>query len=248
MRSDLFDISERLYVPIEQIAMPSDISIFGTSFGESSYYSDYAGIGKKYAPQRVLEIGVRFGYSGIAITSGALVGGAKPPVTYVGLDAEQFSGHTREQGSGDYRSNAVAAENFRRFRPGVEATFFTCDTRNGLPEDVLAQKFDLINVDGDHSYEGAYGDLCRVWPLLNPGGIIIVDDLGMVDVKRAVDQFRDEHTVDLEGFQIYPNERTFAIFKRWDGPKATVVEPEPSSAPEVAPATFRKPRGRPRKR
>ena len=214
MRSDLFDISERFYVPIEKIAIPSDISIFGDSYGEKSYYQDFAGLGKKYTPQRVLEIGVRFGYSGIAITSGALAGGVPSSMTYVGLDAEFFSGHTNDQAYGNYRSNAVAAENFKRFRPGVDATFFTCDTRQGLPEEVTQQQFDLINVDGDHSYEGAYGDLQRVWPLLAPGGLIIVDDTGMVDVKRAVEQFRDEHTAELEGFQWHLNERGFAIFKR----------------------------------
>lgn len=214
MRSDFFDSSERMYVPIEQIAIPSDISIFGTHYGSHSYYGDFAGIARKYTPQRVLEIGVRFGYSGIAITSGALAGGAPSPVIYVGLDAEFFSGHTNDQAYGNYRSNAVAAENFKRFRPGVEAMFHTCDTRQGLPPEVLTQQFDLINVDGDHSYEGAYGDLQRVWPLLAPGGLIIVDDTGMVDVKRAVEQFRDEHTAELEGFQWHLNERGFAIFKR----------------------------------
>ena len=108
----------------------------------------------------------------------------------------------------------MAAENFKRFRPGVDATFFTCDTRQGLPEAVLTQQFDLVNVDGDHSYEGAYGDLQRVWPLLAPRGVIIVDDLGMVDVRRAVEQFRDEREAELEGYQVHPNERIFAIFLR----------------------------------
>lgn len=214
MRSDLFSDEERMYVPIEQIAMPSDISIFGTHFGEKTYYASYAGIARKYAPRRVMEIGVRFGYSGIAITSGALAGGASPPVWYVGVDAEFFGGYTRDQGYGNYRSNAVAAENFKRFRPGVETEFFTCDTRNGLPEAILTRRFDLINVDGDHSFEGAYGDLNRVWPLLAPGGIIIVDDIGMADVKRAVEQFRDEREAELDGFAWHHNERGFGIFKR----------------------------------
>lgn len=243
MRDNLFSNEERMYVPIEQIAIPSDISIFGSHFGEQSYYADFAGIAKKYAPQRVLEIGVRFGYSGIAMTSGALAGGATPPVQYVGLDAEFFSGHTKDQGYGNYRSNAVAAENFKRFRPGVDAEFFTCDTRNGLPESVLAKQFDLINVDGDHSYEGAYGDLCRVWPLLAPGGVIIVDDTGMADVKRAVEQFRDEHALDLEGFAWHQNERGFAIFLRSGErplpeakktPKEEALEAETKSGKEAA--------------
>lgn len=214
MRSDLFSHTERMYVPIEQIAIPSDLSIFGSHFGERSYYADFAGIARKYAPSRILEIGVRFGYSGIAMTSGALAGGAEAPITYVGCDAEFFSGPMPEDHYNNYRSNAVAAENFRRHRPGVEAEFYTCDTRNGLPECLLPYRFDLINVDGDHSFEGAYGDLCRVWPLLAPGGVILVDDTGMEGVRRAVEQFRDEHQAELEGFQWHANERGFAIFLR----------------------------------
>lgn len=214
MRGDLYQLSERMYVPIEQVAIPTDITIFGTHFGENTYYADYAGIGRRYAPKRVLEIGVRFGYSGIAITSGALAGGARPPVQYVGLDAEFFAGNTNDERYSNYRSNAIAAENFRRYRPGVEATFYTCDTRNGLPDEILIQQFDLINVDGDHSYEGAFGDMNRVWSLLASGGIMIVDDTGMEGVRRAVEQFRNEHAGELEGFQWHSNERGFAIFKK----------------------------------
>lgn len=213
MRADLFDVSERMYVPIEQIAIPSDISIFGTDFGQHTYYASYAGIARKYAPRHVLEIGVRFGYSGLALCLGALAGGAGR-VSYVGLDAEFFSDSARENTYGLYRSNAVAAENFRRFCPEAETEFHTCDTRLGLPESVLKQSFDLINVDGDHSYEGCYGDLQRTWPLAALGCVVVVDDLGMVDVKRAVEQFRGEHASELEGFQYHVNERTFAIFLR----------------------------------
>lgn len=214
MKADLFSISDRMYVPIEQIAQPSDISIFGTHFGESSYYADFAGIGRKFAPWRVLEIGVRFGYSGIAITSGALAGGAPPPVVYVGVDAQMFSGSTRDGEVTGALSNVVAEANFRKFRPGVDATFYGADTLKGLPAAVLNQQFDLINVDGDHSFEGAYGDLCRVWPLLASGGVVIVDDIGMADVKRAVEQFRDEREADLAGFQLHSNERGFALLQR----------------------------------
>ena len=214
MSTPIFNASERLYVPIEQIAIPSDISIFGSHFGENSYYADLAGVARKYVPQHILEIGVRFGYSGIALTSGALAGGAGPPVTYVGLDAEFFSGPLPDDAYGNYRSNAVAAENFRRFRPGVETEFHTCDTRLGLPKAILTRRFDLINVDGDHSFAGAYGDLTRVWPLLNQGGLILVDDMGMADVRRAVEQFRDEYAADLAGYQVHQNDRGLALLRR----------------------------------
>lgn len=231
MRQDLYTLADRMYVPIEQIAVPSDLSIFGTHFGESTYYADFAGVAKKYAPRRILEIGVRFGYSGIAMTSGALAGGAPAPLEYVGCDAEFFSNPECPNDSyALYRSNAVAAENFKRFRPGVDAEFYTCDTRRGLPEAIAGRQFDLINVDGDHSYEGAFGDLQRVWPLLAPGGVIIVDDTGMVDVKRACEEFRDLHRDELEGFCWHANERGFAIFLR----KAAAVPEIPVETPLAA--------------
>lgn len=37
--------------------------------------------------------------------------------------------------------------------------------------------FDLITVDGDHSYEGAKEDLCDVLPRLKIGGAIVFDDI-----------------------------------------------------------------------
>jgi predicted O-methyltransferase YrrM len=38
-------------------------------------------------------------------------------------------------------------------------------------------RFDLITVDGDHSAEGAYRDLCDVAPQLQPGGVLVFDDI-----------------------------------------------------------------------
>lgn len=215
MRSDLFHASERMYVPIEKIAHPSDISIFGAHFGEQTYYADFAGIARKYAAARILEIGVRYGYSGIAMCRGAVAAGITQP-RYVGLDAEFFSGPGDDDVYGLYRSNAVAAENFKRFASEARASFYTCDTRQGLPAFLLKLKFNLINVDGDHSYEGCYGDLCRVWPRAAPGCIVIVDDMGMVNVKCAVEQFRDERAAagELAGFCWHLNERGMAIFQK----------------------------------
>lgn len=51
----------------------------------------------------------------------------------------------------------------------------------GRSVDVLptlsARSFDLIYVDGDHSYEGCRGDLLESLRLLRPGGIVCGDDL-----------------------------------------------------------------------
>jgi predicted O-methyltransferase YrrM len=38
------------------------------------------------------------------------------------------------------------------------------------------QSFDLIYVDGDHTYQGVYADALQAWPLLKPNGWMIFDD------------------------------------------------------------------------
>lgn len=51
---------------------------------------------------------------------------------------------------------------------------------------------DFVFVDGDHSYEGCWGDLEAWWPHLKEGGYMAIHDYGpsvWPDVKRAVDRF-----------------------------------------------------------
>jgi predicted O-methyltransferase YrrM len=55
-----------------------------------------------------------------------------------------------------------------------------------LPHDVT---FDLINVDGDHSPGGAAQDLCDVWPLLRPGGLLCFDDTDRLELSDVYNTF-----------------------------------------------------------
>lgn len=50
--------------------------------------------------------------------------------------------------------------------------------------------FDLLWIDGDHSFSGCSGDINRWWPRLRPGGDMLLHDcyLGS-DVMDAVNQF-----------------------------------------------------------
>ena len=41
-----------------------------------------------------------------------------------------------------------------------------------------AGSFDVVLVDGDHSYYGALDDLRNAWPLVSPGGYLVFDDVG----------------------------------------------------------------------
>jgi len=46
--------------------------------------------------------------------------------------------------------------------------------------------FDVILVDGDHSYDYALADIALAVPFLRPGGYLLVDDAGYYQVRDAV--------------------------------------------------------------
>lgn len=209
----LFDRSDRYVVPIDTIAHPRDINIFSGHFGGATYYADYAGIARRYESGSILEIGVRYGYSGLALCLGAAAGGRKNLV-YVGMDAQFFSGPEPTDYQQGRLSNTIAIENFEKHAPWVHASIFSVDTqKQPFPDEVTSQQYELINVDGDHSYEGCWRDMTQCWSLLIPGGIMIVDDTGMEGVRKAIDDFIVECYVEPD-WQFYTNERGFAILRR----------------------------------
>lgn len=59
-----------------------------------------------------------------------------------------------------------------------------------MPE--KAEAFDLVLVDGDHSYEGGMADLVNTWPLLKPGCAVLFHDISHPahpDLLRCFDEF-----------------------------------------------------------
>jgi predicted O-methyltransferase YrrM len=65
--------------------------------------------------------------------------------------------------------------------------------------------FDLIYVDGDHTYEGCLNDSIHAWRMLEPGGILIWDDyhkrnLSFPHVPQAVDRFLEDHAGQWQEF------------------------------------------------
>lgn len=71
--------------------------------------------------------------------------------------------------------------NFDHIKPilnsfGASATFHQGDSGVTVPN--ILGSFDLILVDGDHSFEAAYTDLTNAWPLLRSGGLLVLDDIG----------------------------------------------------------------------
>ena len=59
---------------------------------------------------------------------------------------------------------------------------------------------DAAFIDGDHSYEGALGDLQAVWPKLKNGATVVIHDTNMEPVMKALKEFATEKELDLRGF------------------------------------------------
>jgi predicted O-methyltransferase YrrM len=68
---------------------------------------------------------------------------------------------------------------------------FLCEgSQTALPRFVLeGRRFDLAFLDGDHKFEAIFLDLYYAHRLVRPGGAILVDDIWMPSVDRAVRYF-----------------------------------------------------------
>lgn len=126
--------------------------------------------------KRVLEVGSYFGLSTICIAQSAK--------SVVAVDTH------------DGRATAIPQNTYETFRGnierhGVKNVGAFVGTLAGYAENAPAGAFDLIFIDGDHSYEGVAADIGAALPLLAPGGLIAFHDYrSEIDpgVTRAVDE------------------------------------------------------------
>lgn len=73
--------------------------------------------------------------------------------------------------------------------------FHDGDSKETVPK--IEGLFDLILVDGDHSYEGASADMENSWSKLAPGGYMVIDDLihpAHSYLCGLVDRFEESHS------------------------------------------------------
>lgn len=121
----------------------------------------------------IAEIGVRAGYSGLAMLLGAT--GAR----YIGFEAD----------AGNYGGVQGITERARaRVFAGLEHEIRYVDTGSLLE---IRDHVDLFHVDGDHSYDGAMHDIELAWRCSN---FVLVDDYEYIrPVQAATDHFIVTH-------------------------------------------------------
>lgn len=206
----LFSRADRFAVPIHRIGRPEHQNLYGDqNWGGDTYYADYAGICKNNSIFRILELGVFLGYSACAMLLGIEARDDHPywPV-YVGLDGE-----VEEAGS-----NETARRNIKALCPDADLHLYRVNfLYDDIPAEVRAlAPYDLIHVDAIHNNDGTYLTLQLAWPLLAPGGLLILDDAATKPVRAGLWRFLDglmEKDETLT-FQWYTNERGWAILRK----------------------------------
>jgi len=143
-------------------------------FGSDWVYADLntvlLGIAKVLQPESYLEIGIRRGRSMAMVASQVrtcqIVGFDLWVKGYAGMDNPGESLVRQELTAVGYVGNA---------------DFIAGDSHKTVPAYFKLHPncsfFDLITVDGDHSFEGARQDLEKVIPHLKVGGVLVFDDI-----------------------------------------------------------------------
>ena len=169
---------------------------------EKSPYPCYTKLAEILQPKKVLEIGALVGYSLIAMLEGA---DSIEEVFWV--DNESYVPC----------SNILCISNLtyylgNRYESPRSLILGHGRMRSNLLRFVGKSHFDLIHIDGDHSFEGKIQDLLISY-MLKPKYIILDDCLGLDEVREAI-EFWSEN-MKMSYFVIFTPDRGITIFDLW---------------------------------
>lgn len=129
-----------------------------------NYYPFFYGLGKCLMPTSYLEIGTRYGYSLVAIYLGA-----KNVISQItSIDLQEYK---------DKSQNYAKANLLAKGYKGQYEFLIGSSHDPKIKEKVKGRLYDLVFVDGDHSYKGAMEDIVFYWNNVTPGGFMIIDDV-----------------------------------------------------------------------
>ena len=129
-----------------------------------NYYPFFYGLGKSLMPKSYLEIGTRYGYSLVSIYLGA----RNTLSQITSIDLQQYKDKSQTYAKG----NLLAKEYKGQYE------FLAASSRDQKTREKLTGRlYDLVFVDGDHSYKGAMEDIIFYWNNVAPGRFMIIDDV-----------------------------------------------------------------------
>ena len=186
--NSIFDINEGLFFKEKDQKNHEYIT-------SGNYYEWYYSISKEIQPKSILEIGVRYGYS---LCSMALA--CDKDIYLEGWDS------VIDLPECEHDILLIAEKNLR----GLGYNNINLKNVNSHATSIN-RVFDLVHIDGDHSYEGKVADLNLV---KNKTTFLIVDDYFHVNaVKRAVDLFVEQNLDIIESAELFDSFRGTAFIK-----------------------------------
>jgi len=166
------------------------------------YYGNIDLLARMIGARTILEVGVAWGYHAEHLLLNL------PNIAYTGIDP-YLSGYDKndafptfvaelfkdsEQSSMDRLYQAVKLALNEKF-PG-RANLVREKSTDWI--DKKSDKFDLIFLDGDHTFKTVKKELSGFWTKVNEGGVLAGDDYDWPEVKKAVDEFANEKKLDVK--------------------------------------------------
>ncbi len=152
---------------------PNDIPAFS-----GKKYDDYGGYGYCIKPESIFEVGVAAGYSIAAMVYGAQ--GSVRRAMFVDRSPDVYE----------------TVEKVAKWFPEVTVKFYCLDTQTSDVRQVRSYSYDIVHIDGNHTYEGATNDLKNFGVQVSQRGLIVVDDTKDPNIERACQEFAEEHSMD----------------------------------------------------
>ena len=160
---------------VSKIMCPEDTRNLARLDRMQEIYTVLERIASEHKPKDIFEIGVRAGYSAYAFILGS--GCVKH---YIGWDVDD-----RKRYGGPW---LWWAEQLLCEFPDLNWSIRIKDSQTAT---LIPGYFDLMHVDGNHTYEGCLHDMELCWPWVERDGIMIVDDATYLPgPRRAVADFQ----------------------------------------------------------
>lgn len=176
----------------------------------TNYFSIYTGLVNKFKPKRVFEIGVRYGYTAICMWWAAACDDRPFEYEYIGIDDESYP----PSPGVTVGSCTKANENFKNKGCQESCKAIKWNSFDGIPSKFGT--FDLVHIDGNHDFNGVWNDLHNCWPILNVGGIIVLDDYYFPQIKDAIHKWLELYSDadEIIAVQFIEDERGHCLIRK----------------------------------
>ncbi len=154
--------------------------------GDNNYVWFYL-IGQFYKPKKIIETGTRFGYSLKAFVTGA------------GHSPKEYSLWVYDDQRDGFQPLPVF-EYYFKTKLNIQDIHINCIDTETITSFDVPYDVDFCMVDARHTEPGCYNECKMAYEKLKPGGVIVVDDTLVPDVRAGAERFCQEMNLTFDYF------------------------------------------------